>query len=176
MQFKLKTSTTLLLCLASFTVLASDLQKISNQLFRTLCVGDKSTGFNWRNNDWEFARFKPEKYIIEKLKIERDTMTLLCWSEAQDKRRYETKENASDHGCYNVRKVGTEMSPARSELCIEEWKGKNGQLFLEAVSCKDVHFKPNGYFHMVGLSADLDDKSSYKDSMDINVGKCSVIQ
>ena len=35
----------------------------TNQFFKALCVGDKSTGFNWRNKNWEEARFKPDKYL-----------------------------------------------------------------------------------------------------------------
>ena len=74
----------------------------NDQLFKTLCIGEKSTGFNWRNNEWNSTRFKPEKYFIEKLKPERSARTLLCWSDAQEKKRHESNDMALDWGCYNV--------------------------------------------------------------------------
>ncbi len=147
----------------------------NDQLFKTLCIGEKSTGFDWRNNQWNFTHFKPEKYFIEKLKPERSARTLLCWSDAQEKKRHESNDMALDWGCYNVRE---DESPGLAHLCLEYWKAVNGSLVLQGVSCDEIKFKPNGNFNAVqwsGSDAQLAEKSNYKDSLSITVGRCSII-
>lgn len=145
----------------------------NDQLFKTLCIGEKSTGFAWRNNEWNFTRFKPEKYFIEKLKPERSARTLLCWSDAQEKKRHESNDMALDWGCYNVRE-DEQGRPAH--LCLEDWKAVDGSFVLQGVSCDEIKFKPNGNFNSVQWSDELAEKSNYKDSLSITVGRCSIIQ
>jgi hypothetical protein len=151
----------------------------NNQLYKTLCIGEKSTGFDWRNNQWNFTRFKPEKYFIEKLKPERSAQTLLCWSDAQEKKRHETNDMALDWGCYSIREGDEQGRAGPSHLCLEEWKAVNRSLVLQGVSCDEIKFKPNGNFEAVqwsGGEAALAEKSNYKDSLSITVGRCSIIQ
>ena len=146
----------------------------NDQLFKTLCIGEKSTGFDWRNNEWNFTRFRPEKYFIEKLKPERSARTALCWSDAQEKKRYESNDMALDYGCYNVHEGDDHAGPAH--LCLEDWKSVNGGLVLQGVSCDQIKFKPNGNFNAVQWSDDFAEKSHYKDSLSITEGRCSIIR
>jgi hypothetical protein len=155
----------------------------NDQLFKTLCIGEKSTGFNWRNNEWNFTRFKPEKYFIEKLKPERSARTLLCWSEAKEKTRYESADSTSDWGCYSVREGEQDLGPPHlAYLCLEDWKTVNGSFVLQTVSCEGgdkIHFKPDGNFdavHWSGYNGELAEKSNDKDSLSITVGRCSIIR
>ena len=153
----------------------------NDQLFKTLCIGEKSTGFNWHNNEWNFVRFKPEKYLVEKLNAERSKGTLLCSYEAKEKKRYETAESALDWGCYSVRE-GEQGLGGPPHLCLEDWKMVNGSLMLQTVSCEEddkIHFKPDGNFTAVQWNGDrgeLAEKSNYKDSLSITVGRCAIIQ
>ncbi len=63
------------------------------QLFKALCIGEKSVGFNWKQNGWVFTRFAPEKYLVEKLTID-NVRTPFCVMNAQDKKGYESKSGA----------------------------------------------------------------------------------
>ena len=157
----------------------------NDQLFKTLCIGEKSTGFNWHNNEWKFARFNPGKYLIEKLKVEKSGHTFFCWSEAQEqekKTRYESADSALDWGCYSVREGQQDLDPPHlAHLCLEEWTTVNGSFVLQTVSCEDdkIRFKPDGNFTAVlwsGTSGELAEKSNYKDSLSITVGRCSIIK
>src|SRR5262249_10341915 len=138
---------------------------------------DKATGFLWRNNGWVPTQFKPEKYLVEKIDIGADLMRSgFCRSEIQGKQRIDGKDVIIDHGCYSVREMGSKSSPVNSHICIEQWNRKSGKLSLESVDCPDFRFAPDGYFHAVEWqSATLDAKADYKDSMQITVGKCSVL-
>jgi hypothetical protein len=149
----------------------------NDQLFKAVCIGEKSTGFNWSNNEWHFARFKPEKYFIEKLKPERSARTLLCWSDAQEKKRHETTDMALDWGCYSVREG--EHGHGLAQLCLEEWKTINDKLLLQTVLCQEndpINFVPDGEFTAVQWkSAALTENVPYKDSLSVTVGRCSII-
>jgi hypothetical protein len=152
-------------------------QQKNDQLFKTLCIGEKSTGFNWHDNEWNFARFKPEKYLVEKLRAERSELTAFCWSEAKEKTRHEFAAGALDWGCYSVREGEQSLGPPNlAHLCLEDWKTLNGSLVLQTVSCEEIKFKPNGNFNAVQWSGSLAEESNYKDSLSITVGRCSIIQ
>jgi hypothetical protein len=152
----------------------------NDQLFKTLCIGEKSTGFNWHNHEWNFAHFKPEKYLVEKLKAERSQLTALCWSGTKEKTRHEFAAGALDWGCYSVREGEPGLGPPHlAHLCLEDWKTVNGSFVLQSVSCEEIKFKPDGNFTAVqwsGGDAELAEKSNYKDSLSITVGRCSIIQ
>jgi hypothetical protein len=81
---------------------------------------------------------------------------------------------ALDWGCYSVHERDDQAGLAH--LCLEDWKAVNGSLVLQGVSCDEIKFKPNGNFNAVQWSSDLAEKSNYKDSLSITVGRCSIIQ
>ncbi len=54
----------------------------------------------------------------------------------------------------------------------------NGKLILDSVSCKERHFiefKPDGNFNAAEWEGGLADKSEYKDSLSITVGRCAIL-
>jgi len=52
-------------------------------------MGEKSTGFNWHNKEWNFARFKPEKYLVEKIKTKGHK--ILCYAGVKQKKRHDMR-------------------------------------------------------------------------------------
>jgi hypothetical protein len=35
-----------------------------------LCIAEKGTGFNWKNNDWVLTNYKPYSYVLTKVEPE----------------------------------------------------------------------------------------------------------
>jgi hypothetical protein len=83
---------------------------------------------------------------------------------------------ALDWGCYNVHEGDEQGRSGPAHLCLKDWKAVNGSLVLQGVSCDEIKFKPNGNFNAVQWSDDLAEKSNYKDSLSITVGRCSIIR
>ena len=173
-------------CIFCLTILSLFLPVAANsavegmdRFFKTLCIGEQATGFDWVNGDWTPTRFKPERYLIEKLPVD-NNMTPFCAMKLRDHEPFESKDSALEYGCYNVHAFGREGYPNLSGLCLEEWKKISGQWVLQSVFCNDreyVQFKPNGAFILAEWSEphDLDDNADHKDSKSITVGRCAVM-
>jgi hypothetical protein len=167
-----------LIALIGPTLAAAEIQS-REQLFKILCIGDKSIGFDWENNEWVKAQFTPEKYLIEKLRID-DKSTPFCAMKAGDDKPFRTDDYALERGCYSVRTLGQKSYPTPAKLCLEEWKKSGEEWGLNSVSCHDseyIQFKPEGAFILSMWSAphDLDDDAQQKDSKSITVGRCGVM-
>ena len=51
----------------------------SSKPFSMLCVPKKGTGFDWKNNDWQQATYKPSTYVLSKLGG--DAAKEKCWTQ-----------------------------------------------------------------------------------------------
>lgn len=158
--------------------------------FNALCVTTKSTGFNWKNGDWVATNFKPStKYLVQKLKIEeadflgfdknkKQVKSGSCFSEMQKK--HILPNSPIHYGCYNIRPMGTPFFTMNSRLCTEyPAKDGRGKEYIY-ISCQiglveqRFDFSPNGLFITANTSSiEENPKDGYKDSLAIDVGKCS---
>ncbi len=155
--------------------------------FTSMCITEKSTGFNWKQGRWEYTRFKETKYIIEKLQPEEfKTGASIpksgdCKSELEKKDARFFDDWGYSYGCYNLREFGDPFYSHRSHVCSERWKGKAPNRALESVDCvgspEPITFAPNGWFHRASIHGYIENrpKDDYKDSLAVEVGKCAVI-
>ena len=83
-------------------------------------------------------------------------------------------------GCYNIRKKGAEFNPTDTLKCQETWfKDKSGKdnYYLNTISCPQINFKPNGWFHKSNNHTNLSDKTKdgKKVPLSVSVGKCNTL-
>jgi hypothetical protein len=144
-----------------------------------LCVGEKSAGFSWKHNAWKYTRFKPGKYIVERVTpgAKPTAESLICAFGSQERDRIETQEGIIDKACYNLRDFDAPPSPVGSQMCTEHWRKTGGALVLDTVACNAITFDPSGSFHAaLWQGASLDAKAKRKDAMKITVGRCSIVK
>jgi hypothetical protein len=145
--------------------------------FKSLCISDKETGFNWSNGGWVAVNFKSDKYILKKIDYDSASASndpserpLLC---KPPEVLYEYKNITSVRACYSFSTFGRPTSAFDMQDCSEVFN--NGR--LERVDCKGIgRFKPNGLFIKLpsDTSMDLSDEKT-KDSMVLAVGTCGVL-
>jgi len=163
------------------TLLLISMNTIASSTFTSLCVGEKSVGYLWKDKKWEMTRFELEKYIVEKVSPQDrfcqvkmksvDTATLDLGKDKNGVGIYAKK------GCYNIREMGEERYTFQTEVCSEYWnKKQNGQEELDMVNCTYFNFEPNGDFTKGIISTDLRNDNKQKDSMSLSLGICSTIK
>ncbi len=159
--------------------------------FTVMCVTEKSTGFKWRNGDWEYARFETgRRIVIEKLEPEpvadptNPPRSGSCKEsmESEQKEARHVERSGRAYGCYNVRDGGDEFSPFDSQVCEERWRRRDRQgVLLRATTCDDpfgrIVFATDGWFHrgIVHPMIAKYPKDGRKDALVLEVGKCAVL-
>ncbi len=151
----------------------------------TLCIEEKSTGFNWANNQWVPTQFKvTRKYLVKKLSLEsykdiqakEKNKSIFC---TEPKETKISDEGGSFTGfvevCYENKTVGEESSVFNVSMCTEFWKkGK-----LERISCDksipQFFFHPDGQFIRFPWHSDIQRTAENKDSLALTVGSCSKV-
>jgi hypothetical protein len=173
-----------LICIPCF-VQAEGSNLLKYPVSATLCIEEKSTGFNWVNNQWVPTQFKvTRKYLVKKLPFE-------SYKDFQAKTKNklifcnEPKETKiSDEGnsftgfvevCYENKIVGEESTILNMSMCSEYWsKGK-----LEKISCDKASppffFHPDGQFIRFPWHSDIQRTAENKDSLALTVGSCSKV-
>ena len=147
------------------------------RVFKILCIGDQSSGFDWVNKTWVPTRFKPEQYLIEKMNID-DKTTPFCAAGIGRNKPLWTDSYGLVDGCYNVHVFGRVSYPRLAQVCLEEWKKLDGKWSLRSISCRDqeyIHLKPDGAFTQTNWNETLDDDAAQKDSLSLTVGRCNVM-
>ena len=160
--------------------------------FTSLCIGEKTTGFNWVDNSWKSVNFNPEtqKYIAKKVDPAELTDSQCHFSRNSDMYdRYFTlssnnQPKLSTNGCYSIYRFGGPELHFRFE-CNEIWSTYARQdeetnpkkRKLESVMCWDnqFFFSPNGLFHSATLHGNVEAYIDYKDSLYLTTGKCSTL-
>ncbi len=148
------------------------------QPFKSLCIADQESGFNWSNGKWIPAKFEPGKYILQKIDYEEKMLSknsterpMLC---SKPSATNVDKEKDIVRACYAVQKFGGVIHNwFHANDCYESFKdGK-----IQEIQCSGVgKFKPNGFFVKLPsyISMDLS-TGDEKDSMVLSVGICGVI-
>lgn len=135
------------------------------------CKGDRSTGLNWSKDRWEETRFYPKDHIVAKWK----TNSCLEFVTKPPKRSV-----VSNEVCVNIREPGQEYRPALSGKCTEfvAPQGASWSNFLVCDGLFTGYFvtRIDGWFHRSSMHSQLDAFKDDKDSLVVEVGKCSQIK
>ena len=158
-----------------------------NDFYTSTCTAEQSTGFTWENYDWKKVTFKPgEKYEVIKVDPAKLDNPFLC-EQSLDKDNiykyyFDSDNTLSQFGCYSIKTLGVEDNGRRSD-CREWWTTypkEDGELIpktkqLNSVSCRayDFNFSPDGWFHTGNVNIQTEDIVEYKDSLFVEIGKCS---
>ena len=145
--------------------------------FKSLCIAEQATGFNWKDGSWTPQKFKGDKYIIQKLDYERE----IAASSFVDRPLRCEKPTITGSAAYTWVKACYAISEwgeapflfSQSRQCTELYVDEK----LVSIQCSDIgRFKPNGLFVMLPSSESLDlSNSTSKDSIVLSVGKCGVL-
>ncbi len=163
---------------------SKDISPLPN--FKQLCVGEISTGLDWKNGNWKPVHFKPEKYLIRKI-------TPPTFKEAQEDKTVRLahmnctlspkKETENDDlkvfsSCISVQEIGREYIDymACSELHKQNIKTKEWETSIQCPE-EPLYFMLDGWFHKGHVHTDISKKpvDGYKDSLSISVGRCADI-
>ena len=158
-----------------------------NDFYTSTCTAEQSTGFTWENYDWKKVTFKPgEKYEVIKVDPANLDNPFIC-EQSLDKDNiykyyYDSDNTLSQFGCYSIKTLGAEDYGRRND-CREWWTTypkEDGELIpktkqLNSVSCRayDFNFSPDGWFHTGNVNIQTEDIVEYKDSLFVEIGKCS---
>ena len=158
-----------------------------NDFYTSTCTAEQSTGFTWENYDWKKVTFKPgEKYEVIKVDPAKLDNPFIC-EQSLDKDNiykyyYDSDNTLSQFGCYSIKTLGAKDYGRRND-CREWWTTypkEDGELIpktkqLNSVSCRayDFNFSPDGWFHTGNVNIQTEDIVEYKDSLFVEVGKCS---
>ena len=168
MRHKITSVATLWALLSATSLHAADMP----DQYTLYCKGEKATGFDWRANDWVAVPFKTQDYIIMKSPNNKCFDVDGKVKEAAGAMRWKDV-------CINLRQAGEEYLPYISGKCTEYYPEDENKRF-PSLQCDNVFEKNfvtrfNGWFHRSSVHADLANRSDYKDSLIIVVGKCSQI-
>lgn len=166
---KITSAATLWLLLSAASVHAADMP----EQYTLYCKGEKAAGFDWTSNDWEKSSFKPSDYIVVKSPNNKcfdvdgkmkEVAGVLRWKEV----------------CVNIREVGKEYQQYMSGKCTEYYPDPSRENENPSLGCKNIFQENfatsfNGWFHRAIVHGDVENRKYYKDSLAIEVGKCSQI-
>jgi hypothetical protein len=170
MRQKITSAATLWALLSATSLHAADMP----EQYTLYCKGEKATGFNWRANDWVEVTFNEKDYIIMKSanntcfeKINGEVQSLFGFMHTKDV-------------CINIREAGEEYKPSMSGKCQEFYPDKPEITWKPYLKCENLFVRNfvtsfNGWFHRSSVHGDVANRTDYKDSLIIEVGKCSQI-
>jgi hypothetical protein len=142
--------------------------------FKSLCIEDAATGFNWTAGKWKQANFKVgDRYIVSKLSAEeaKRIAPVQCASEKIAEPFFGMRSVAA---CYTIKAFGEEVAQyLDGETCQESYIDD----VLVSVKCERLTFLPNGDFIKLPWHANIGrkPKNDYKDSLVLSVGVCNKI-
>lgn len=160
----------------AFYILAAALGSTSAPImpdtYSSLCTGSKATGFNWENNDWNQANFKPDSYILSV------SPQNTCFENFEKDVDVIAEVFLTRKVCMNIRDRTKDYNPKMSDVCSEYYvQDKSGKWEI-SFSCHgiftgDIAGKFDGWFNKSILNSGFADVSKYKDSLVVEVGRCS---
>ncbi len=138
--------------------------------YTLFCRAKKSTGYNWRSDDWVNANFLTNEYIVSK----RKSNSCIEFIFNQPKNNGFTKEV-----CINIRETGDEYIAGKSGKCTE-FNAPTGAKWTDYLDCDGFmtgffKAKYDGWFHKAQMHTDLEGRKEEKDSLTLEVGTCSRI-
>jgi|TARA_B110000967_G_C18467867_1_gene355913 hypothetical protein len=170
-----------LFLLLTFSVSFADITS-ENEHLTLLCQADKITGFQWRDGEWQFTKYKPVTTIIKKHDdeksaedddwVEEDAVNIEC----------AFRQSGRINGCYSIKPLGAEVGRMDYVSCTEWWgSDDSGNSKVEEVYCNPTmlegkwQFQINGEFVATKGPYGLSARDGIKDDVYIQVGKCSLL-
>lgn len=93
--------------------------------FSMLCIAEKGTGFDWKNNDWVISSYRPNSYIVTK--VEPDNFLCRLPSVSQPITPLVGIPNeAESKGCYELKEIGQKYAAAYA--CRERLGDNRGRI------------------------------------------------
>jgi len=148
--------------------------------FKSLCIEEQSTGFNWEKGKWVPTRFIENKYIIQKINLSsvkrKEDVPFMCRKVLNE---IPVFSNFNAYGCYLVKRIGDDNVTIQNSKTCDEYYDMNTKN-LTSIRCEfvdNISFLPDGAFIKIPYILDLTSKpnNGYKDSMSIAVGTCSTL-
>jgi len=139
--------------------------------YTILCAAEKNLGFRWKNGDWVPTQFTPtSKRLVVKSKKHDCTIY-----EGEIPEDHYWKGSITKHVCLDVKEIGEQFSLGPSRC--EEWYHPVNGTWHVRISCGSLILRPNGWYHYSMIHSQLEDQpeDDYKDSLHVEVGKCSMI-
>ena len=101
-----------------------------------LCVAEKGTGFEWKNNDWVQAMYEPYAYILSKLDRDKDCSSVRSTERENFARPINPVSSwqGKSAGCYRLKEVG-EKEGGIGYSCDKSWKRRDEGYVLHYVKC-----------------------------------------
>jgi hypothetical protein len=164
------------LIIVSGTLFAEDLPTLAP--FKSVCVSDQSSGFNWKGGRWTPVQFVVgEKFLVQKIDPEKyrdkpvNQRPLLC---NDGKEPIHTGDLTFQYGCYLISTLGQTRPVLQAETCQEYFEGRQ----IKSVDCRNFVFAPDGNFIQTStiLNIDPKPKNDYKDSLFITLGTCGRLE
>ncbi|MGB3844490.1 MAG: hypothetical protein WA940_01355 [Sphingopyxis sp.] len=150
--------------------------------YTLLCEGQQSIGFNWRAGKWVETRYSPSRYIVAK--IESNNCRIIYNGKFQSIPNNGVMQNFGPlyqkSVCLNVRNVEDEYSPFLSQPCQETYFLENGK-WNKSFACDRAMTSFagsfDGEFHRASnhTNTAARPENDYKDSLAMEVGKCTKI-
>lgn len=154
-----------------FMAAVADVPVMPDQ-YSLLCEGEQATGFNWVGGQWVKANFRADRYIV----VRSPENECLFGAKLDTVLRGEDFF-FSREACLNIREIGKEFNPKLSEKCTEYYVLIEKK-WVKQFSCDGLlyDFEGNfdGGFRRISESS-VNDDIPRKDSMVLEVGKCSRI-
>tara|TARA_Y100000588_G_scaffold354441_1_gene408727 strand:+ start:1548 stop:2177 length:630 start_codon:yes stop_codon:yes gene_type:complete len=195
----------LLILLLMFSVGADSEEPIYTTVFTSLCISDQNTGFKYVNSRWKKVSFVEHRWTMQKVNINQHLPVGYRRSACQNKvdeaaakdkalkERSNIRSNAGAikqtksatglrQGCYRIDRFGAPILMNRRNwertavYCGEELEA-DGR--IKIVDCGKAlwgsfRFQPTGeYVHGAITGTDFD--FQYRDSLVVEVGRCSLI-
>ena len=150
--------------------------------FSQLCITDESAGFQWREGEWRFTKFIPEKFVVTKVPIpkkwseENSSAYAFCSDFAKERDDFSTETFSLFSSCLSLQDIGDDHISYTP--CYESHRKRGDKVMVQFACYEDnFFFVPNGLFHRGAIPDDptRNPRNDYKDSLSVSVGKCANI-
>jgi len=151
----------------------------SSKPFSMLCVPKKGTGFDWKNNDWQQASYKPSTYVLSKLGG--DAAKEKCWTQilSEGVDISDPIASGTSRGCYIIKELGESEKDVLGDVCTEHWEERRKGPVLNEVSCRfnyEVRARVDGPFVLTRTNAIFATEDRFRTSVSLEIGKCSLFE
>lgn len=163
----------ILVTVATITAAADSAVPFLPKEYTLLCEAKDSVGLDWDAGNWHKVNFTLKKRIVTKSDENK------CLLDNPPTNDLDLDMFVTRHECLNVRDFGGPYRPNLSHLC-SVYYSKSGTTWDVNLECNDpvMKFKPDGWYHLAFIHSDLSDRpiKNYKDSLYVEVGKCTRIK
>lgn len=144
-----------------------------------LCVGTKSAGFNWTSNKWDYASFKPSRWLIKKMPKDHESCFLS--NETDQEIKSNELQITQLKRCYSIKEFGekTELGTfLNTAVCYESYrKDMPGGVAIQCANhiFEKFAFTPNDVFILISGNPYVPPINKKQDSIYTETGTCSTM-